>query len=65
MLPKEIRDAFHMHEKDTLEIFIDRENEKITLKKAAKRCMKCQSNENLENMKNGVYLCESCIRKLQ
>ncbi len=54
-----------MQEKDVLKIFIDRENEEIILKKAAKQCMKCQSNENLKDIKSGVYLCESCIRKLQ
>lgn len=65
VLPIEVRRLMGIEEKDGLEIFVDEDCGRIIFEKASKMCLKCQSKENLTEIKSGFYLCESCIHKLQ
>lgn len=65
VLPIEVRKLFGINEKDGLDIFIDEEAGQIILKKSTKLCLKCQSSDNIKEIKPGYYLCESCINELK
>lgn len=64
-LPIETRKVLGIEEKDSLEIFVDEEKGRLILQKAFRVCLKCQSDENLKEIKSGFYLCDKCIAKLR
>ena len=68
VLPIQIRRSLAIHEKDGLEILLDRENGCIVLKKVPepepKQCLKCRSARELKEIKPGYYLCERCMEEL-
>ena len=65
VLPIETRKLFDIDERDSLEIFVDKDNGQIMLQKASKICVKCQSTEYLKEIKSDIYICNSCIAALK
>lgn len=65
VLPIEIRKLLGIVEKDSVDILVDEEAEYIILRKANKYCLKCQTTDNLKEVKPGCYLCDSCIDSLK
>lgn len=65
VLPIEVRRLMGIEQRDGLEIFVDEDSRRIILEKASKMCMKCQSTENLKEIKPGLYLCDGCIHGLK
>ena len=61
VLPIELRRAFDIDYKDSLEIFTD--NDCIILKKYNPSCIFCQSTEDILEY-NGKNVCRECINKL-
>ena len=61
VLPIELRRAFDIDYKDSLEIFTD--NDCIILKKYNPSCIFCQSTGNILEY-NGKNVCRECISKL-
>ena len=64
VLPMEARKMLHIEEKDGLEILVDTDNGQIILQKVEDSCFLCRSTEDLKEVKDGLYLCRNCIRKL-
>lgn len=60
-LPIELRNNLDIKEKDSLEIYVDKDA--IILKKFIRGCVKCSSVENLVDIDGNDY-CHSCARKL-
>lgn len=65
VLPIETRKIFGIGEKDLLEILTDEERGQIILQRAARVCLKCQSENALREIKPGFCLCEKCIEELK
>lgn len=61
VIPMEIREAFGIKPKDTLDIFV--ENDKILLQKHTISCVFCNSEADLINFED-KKLCKSCLAKL-
>ena len=64
VLPMEARKMLHIEEKDGLEILVDTDNGQIILQKVENSCFLCRSTEDIKEVKDGLYLCRNCIRKL-
>lgn len=62
VIPIEIRNSFNIKEKDTMEIYIDKDS--IILKKNEERCIICKSDKNLLSYKNKL-VCKTCIKEMQ
>lgn len=65
VLPADVRKSFGIEEKDRLEILSDEENGQIILRKASQMCLKCQSTEDLKEIKPGCCLCGKCLAELR
>ncbi len=65
VLPVDVRRLFGIEEKDRLEILSDEENGQIILRKASQMCLKCQSTEDLRELKPGCFLCGRCLASLR
>ena len=65
VLPIETRKLFGIEEKDSVKILVDKKNGQIILQKVSEMCIKCQSIENLKEIKSGLYICDSCIAELK
>lgn len=65
VLPVEIRQLIGLKEDDSLEILVDSENRRILLEKAKNTCLRCQTTEDLREIKPGFYLCRSCLDQLK
>lgn len=61
VISKDIRKHLGIHPGDVLQI--NTEGDTILIKKAEKRCVFCNSDENLVEM-GDKYVCRSCIEKL-
>ena len=62
VVPKEIRRAMNIAEKDPIEIFT--ENDMIILKKYAPSCIFCDNADDLVSY-NGKNVCPACLEKLR
>lgn len=65
VIPFDAREIFNIKKEDNIEILIDEKNEYIILKKAKNTCIKCNAEKHLIEIKQGFYLCNSCIDKLK
>ena len=61
VIPIEIRNQFHIEEKDPIEIYVD--GSSIVLKKYEKSCLFCGNTKNLINF-NDKLICNKCISKI-
>ena len=61
VIPIELRNQFHIIEKDPIEIFVD--GSSIVLKKYEEHCIFCNASENLIEYK-GKLVCKNCIMKI-
>ena len=61
VLPKELRSTLKIHERDSLEIFV--EDSMIVLKKYEPSCIFCGEMDGLTSYK-GHNVCRNCIEKL-
>ncbi len=61
VIPIEIRNKFHLSEKDPLEIYVD--GTSIILKKYESSCIFCGKSENLKEFKE-KQICSNCLNKL-
>ena len=50
---------------DLLNGIINQENGQIILRKASQMCLKCQSTEDLRELKPGCFLCGRCLATLR
>lgn len=64
VLPIESRNILGIEKDDDLEVSVDEKNGCIILKKAFNKCIRCESKENLKEIKPGYYICVDCIKKL-
>lgn len=62
VIPKELRKVFKIDEKDSLEIFVDRDM--IILKKYEPACLFCGDTEKLISYE-GRMVCAGCIEKMK
>lgn len=65
VLPADVRRSFGIEERDRLEILSDEETGQIILRKASQMCLKCQSKEDLKEIKPGCCLCGKCLASLR
>lgn len=65
VLPAEARKLLGMEEQDGIEILVDEEKGRMVLQKARPVCLKCQSAEDLKEIKPGFYLCHTCLEELR
>lgn len=61
VIPKEIRDALDIQDKDKYEITV--EGEEIILRKFGKRCVFCGTEKNLKDL-GGKGICPDCALKI-
>lgn len=62
VLPKEIRQQFHLlDDKSTLEFYT--EDDKIILKKYSPACVFCDSMDDMIEY-GGMHICKSCLQKM-
>lgn len=61
VIPMEIREAFDIKTKDSIEIFV--QGDKIILKKHVESCLFCTSSEDLVNFEE-KKICKACLSKL-
>lgn len=64
VLPSEIRKIFDIEYKDPVEILLDKDNGRIILQKAASRCLRCRSTQNLKKIRSGYHICDQCLKTL-
>ena len=62
VLPKELRTAFDMNPRDSVEIFTD--GEKIILQKYMPACIFCGNVDQVVFL-NGKRICTECLKKLK
>ncbi len=62
VLPKELRDVYNISERDSMEIFTDKE--KIVLKKYEPTCLFCGEGRDIISFR-GKCICLSCIEDLR
>lgn len=62
VLPKELRRAFDINDKDMLEIYTD--GQAIILKKCIPCCALCRTQDHLNRI-DGNYICDSCLAKIK
>lgn len=61
VIPMEIRQAYDIKEKDSLEIFID--GGKIVLRKYEPACIFCNNAENVTDY-HGKLICKTCLKEI-
>lgn len=61
VIPIELRNQFHIVEKDAIEIFVD--GSSIVLRKFEEHCIFCDTTEELVKY-NGKLICKNCINKI-
>ena len=61
VIPIELRNQFHIVEKDAIEIFVD--GSSIVLRKFEEHCIFCNTTEELIKF-NGKLICKNCINKI-
>ncbi|PAB58086.1 AbrB/MazE/SpoVT family DNA-binding domain-containing protein [Anaeromicrobium sediminis] len=61
VIPIELRRTLGIKEKDTLEIYVDRDN--IILKKYEPTCVFCGESEGIKKFK-GKNICSTCVGEL-
>lgn len=61
VIPKELRDALDIEEKDPLEIFV--EDDRIILKKYNPSCIFCGSTKDVFLYKEKL-ICEDCVKSI-
>ncbi len=62
VLPIELRRTLNIHEKDSLEIYVD--GERIILKKYQPACVFCGEADNVNYFK-GKNICQVCIDEIK
>ncbi|NLC88173.1 MAG: AbrB/MazE/SpoVT family DNA-binding domain-containing protein [Clostridiaceae bacterium] len=62
VIPIELRNQFHITEKDPIEIFVD--GSFIILKKYEKSCLFCGNTKKLSNYKDKL-ICNKCLKQIQ
>lgn len=62
VIPIELRNQFHISEKDTIEIFVD--GSSIVLKKYEKSCLFCGNTKKLSEYK-GKLICNKCLKQIK
>ena len=62
VIPIELRNQFHISEKDPIEIFVD--GSSIILKKYEKSCLFCGNNKKLSEYK-GKLICNKCLKQIR
>lgn len=65
VLPIDIRRALGLEQGDAVDIFADKENQTITLKKTRPACCGCGNGEKLHRLPNGQYLCAACLEQIK
>lgn len=63
VLPAALRKNLDIHEKDSIEIFVD--GERIILAKFVAHCIFCDSAENEIKLYNGKLVCVQCMKDLE
>ena len=61
VIPIELRNKFHISEKDPIEIYVD--GTSIILKKYEVSCIFCGKSEGLQSYKD-KQICENCLNKI-
>jgi len=61
VIPIELRNKFHISERDPIEIYVDGTN--IILRKYESNCIFCDKTKNLTEYK-GKNICAACLKKL-
>ncbi len=62
VIPIELRRAFDLKEKDTIEIYTD--EDMIILKKVQRSCIFCNSSDDVTEYK-GKTVCAKCLQELK
>ena len=62
VIPMELRNQFHIAEKDPIEIFVD--GSSIVLKKYEKSCLFCGNTKKLTNYKDKL-ICNKCLSQIK
>ena len=62
VIPKEMRRALQIKDKDLLEVSL--ENGRIVIEKFRDCCIFCSTLEQLVNL-NGTYVCQACINLIK
>jgi len=62
VLPKEIRNIYNLNVNDTIEIFVE-DDEQIILKKYDKACIFCKKTKDIIEYE-GKSVCKNCLKKL-
>ena len=62
VIPIELRNQFHIAEKDPIEIFVD--GSTIILKKYEKSCLFCGNTKKLTTYKDNL-ICTKCLKQLK
>ena len=62
VIPIELRNQFHITEKNPIEIFVD--GSSIILKKYEKSCLFCGNTKKLSNYKDKL-ICNKCLKQIQ
>ena len=62
VIPIELRNQFHITEKDPIEIYVD--GSSIILKKYEKSCYFCGNTKKLVEYKNKL-ICTKCLKQIQ
>lgn len=62
VIPIELRNQFHISEKDPIEIFVD--GSSIVLKKYEKSCLFCENTKKLFEYK-GKLICNKCLKHIK
>ena len=62
VIPKELRRAFNINDKDMLEIFTD--GQAIILKKCVPSCVLCRTQDHLNRI-DDKHICDDCLAKIK
>jgi transcriptional pleiotropic regulator of transition state genes len=62
VIPKEMRKALNINNRDELEIVV--ENDKIVISKIHTGCVFCGTQDNLSEVKNSKYVCVYCLTEM-
>jgi looped-hinge helix DNA binding domain, AbrB family len=60
VIPKETRGQLYLEEGDSLEVFIDEDENKIVMKKYSPGCVFCGTAKDVTYFKN-VCICKECL----
>lgn len=64
VIPIEIRDRFNILEKDSIEVYVEKNN--IVLKKVISECAFCTNRKRKKLIEyNEKYICTRCLKKIQ